>query len=412
MKLKSFLKFENPNSQKSKLIAFLSIERDAQGDNWVVTYQIEKKYFHIFVRELSKNKLPFIFPKIFVTKQKINTTQLESFIKFTKQHFDDNDLDSINSYLSHKAVIRGNDGFRLVTADGLEKINNLIPREPFIAGSNDLFLDTNGIKKLSFKMFNVGQANCSCLIANGKPIAIFDLGCQRINPELSNTIDFFNNGNIFISHFDNDHINFGKRLFKKDHANIRIFYPALQDLDSLSISAKIFLVGLSFTKYELCPVVLYKNEIIDLGIVKIFQGVDVGKNYNSSLSNSKCLIALIKNKKSILVPGDALYKNFPISYKPNYLIIPHHGCKLDPDAYLTNIDISNLEEAFVFCGPNRKYKHANLTHLKHFSDCKIKRFRRTHNQYDGNEIFNGNATIERKDDFTELEDGFSTIWHI
>lgn len=217
---------------------------------------------------------------------------------------------------------------------------------------------------------------------------------------------------IFISHFDNDHINFGKRLFKKDHANIRIFYPALQDLDSLSISAKIFLVGLSFTKYELCPVALYKNENIDLGIVKIFQGVDVGKDYNSSLSNSKCLIALIKNKKSILVPGDALYKNFPISYEPNYLIIPHHGCKLDPDTYLTNIDISNLEEAFVFCGPNRKYKHANLTHLKYFSDCKIKRFRRTHNQYDGNEIFNGNATIERKDDFTELEDGFSTIWHI
>lgn len=86
-------------------------------------------------------------------------------------------------------------------------------------------------------------------------------------------------------------------------------------------------------------------------------------SYQSTDKNARCLICLVSNNdRSMLLPGDSLYAEFPKTFRVNYMMVPHHSCRYDTN--IINLDLDCLEELIVCAGPHSGYHHPNSTHLR------------------------------------------------
>ncbi len=222
---------------------------------------------------------------------------------------------------------------------------------------------------------NVGQANFSIGYnrAEDSPLACFDIGILSskqagINRKYAidkiSTLD--EKGIVVISHYDYDHIN-GRRYISQA-AFDRIWIlpqkrlsPTPSErrlLNQLKPGNCIFRNDIDYGITPFDPA----QHILTIGNIEIYQGnankVDPNQ---STLENARCLICLVKKKKSILFPADCLYAEFPCPFKVDYLVIPHHCCFYD--GTIKNIDISQLKRLIIFAGPNNRYKHPDITHL-------------------------------------------------
>lgn len=264
------------------------------------------------------------------------------------------------------------------------------------------YVDSVNTEKYFYRIFNVGQANCTALYNKDliSPEVIFDLGCQRginNNPQIYMLKNLGNNfTKIIISHFDLDHFNMYNQINYSKFNGIFItpeFPSGMQ--------------GVNLTKFanELAnnniTVIQIKNDSlikpIKLPNIKLYQGMK-SKRCQGSLKNTRCIVSVIKvNSSSVIIPGDALEEEFDIEEKIlDYGLISHHCC-----SYRGKMNYF-VKLAFMPVERNKKksYGHPALNHANLYN--KIFRFVSKKPK-----IFDG--LIELDDDVTlkssnELED--------
>lgn len=252
----------------------------------------------------------------------------------------------------------------------------------------EISIDNEELSLYEFRIYNVGQANCSALIkyidkerSDYKVIIVFDFGYKKKRKnhsleEMINKID--ENTTMVISHFHSDHIN-----IITDHLMMHTNRWVFPDYPPASvIGNKIFSSLLKVAQSKTSSGILYKFptpfKFSDILTIDQYSGTSKGDCYQSSLINAKSLTCKLSiGRNDILIPGDALYEEISDSLilsdhkKYDYILIPHHGCK-----YINNKSASPAlkirhfigEETigYVQCGKN-SYGHANIDHLSWYS---------------------------------------------
>jgi len=218
-----------------------------------------------------------------------------------------------------------------------------------------------------FKCFNVGQGMCS-LIHSEKTGYLLDLGAgtpikrgdyikKSYKNELKSITSNLDSLHLIISHMDSDHY----RIYcwdKDIRDKIKTVYipanaswilekdscmrSAIRHTNHLSISGKNMQLSISRTSPE-----------------------------NIHSKNNNALICLLNiNEKTILLPGDYVYKNFGSdrntsvsdlkNNKYDYIVVPHHGDNQSqyeiPDPVMKNTSI-----AYFSAGDHRGYGHPTQT---------------------------------------------------
>ena len=221
---------------------------------------------------------------------------------------------------------------------------------------------------------NVAQANFSIGYDNsdGNPLAVFDIGirCKVSNTRsyaISKLQQIDENGITVISHYDFDHIN-GYRYLRPCAAD-RIWIlpekrlsPSSAERGLLALLKPENCIFLKDIDYSTTPF-NRSMHTLKIGNLTIFQGNAKKIDTNQSTDeNARSLICLVKKNRSILLPADCLYKEFPTNFDIEYLIIPHHGCSYEGP--ISNINNQSLKKLVICAGPHLGYKHPNIAHIQ------------------------------------------------
>lgn len=225
-------------------------------------------------------------------------------------------------------------------------------------------------KDISYiECLNVGQANCS--LGFGKtdkndPLAIFDVGAAGTSHVKTKMRKATEKGIIVISHYDSDHINGWTNLSNAALQRIWVLpeprpNPTSTEgrlLDAIAKENCIVRWNVDYTQQPFQR----SSHVLELGNIAIYQGnckkIDSDQ---STDENARCLICLITGNQSMLLPGDCLYKEFPVSFSVDYMLVPHHSCCYTKD--VTNINRQRLREIIVCAGPNLGYHHPDISHI-------------------------------------------------
>ena len=229
---------------------------------------------------------------------------------------------------------------------------------------------SKGIDRI--ECLNVGQANCSLgyHAADARPLAVFDLGVRSTGasrPYAENKLSQVDGkGIVVISHYDSDHID-GCRYLPKTAVN-RIWILPFERKNHtpherflMNFVKRENCIFLNDVEYQYTP---YNSALHShtVGNVTVYQGnarkID---SCQSTHENARSLLCVVRKEKSILLPGDCLYEEFPKGFDVDYLMVPHHSCYYDKT--ITNIDLSKLEKIIVCAGPHKGHHHPNLTHI-------------------------------------------------
>lgn len=295
------------------------------------------------------------------------------------------DIEAFNFFLATHYFPRGSRGGRM---DGIGELNAAALRYMEAYNASLRNLQDAGVEEAlsaarSFlrggidyiECMNVGQANFSIgrSGADDRPLACFDIGIrtskrQGTNPSypVNQLKALDGNGIVVISHYDYDHISGYQYISGAARKRIWILperrpSPSSAErrlLNQLVPQNCIFRRNVDYAVTPFDPA----KHILSIGNIEIYQG-NARKldSCQSTQENARCLICLVKKGKSILLPADCLYKEFPTSFQADYMAVPHHCCFYDEP--IKNIDTVRLEELIVFAGPNDMYKHPNTTHL-------------------------------------------------
>lgn len=238
---------------------------------------------------------------------------------------------------------------------------------------------------LKYRVFDVGQANCSAILNfdgenNYKVACVFDLGCEKekrnnyaLN-DMLNKIDY--STTIIISHFDSDHYNLiqynqlpptVRWLFSstppKTVKGHKIFQLLLTEATKKTYSGKVYSYNAPYRLSNYLRIEEKQDNTKDL--------------YQSTVLNANSVISILETRKNnILIPGDALYHDFPKGvFTTNYsvVLIPHHCCyypspgKRDSYANIIRQIVKYDPVGIAQCGKN-KYGHANISHLNWYKN--------------------------------------------
>lgn len=237
-----------------------------------------------------------------------------------------------------------------------------------------------------FRVFNVGQANCSALLKMKENddydvVAVFDLGYEEgkiTNYELNSVLGKIDNRTtIVISHFDSDHIN--NVVSMNQYATNRWVIPDHEPkVEAASIFYQALLAQMTAKSYS-GAIYRYSVPMFLSPYFKISQN-QTGRHehFQSSQINADCMISsLLFNNTKILIPGDALYRDFPkdiFDYEFDYILVPHHCCRYEPKGSSHRRLIEKIEQitkndplGIVMCGTNN-HGHANNDHLSWYKN--------------------------------------------
>ncbi len=226
----------------------------------------------------------------------------------------------------------------------------------------------------NIECMNVGQGNFSIGYDDlESPLVVFDIGVPKSSRYYAiqklHSID--GEGIVVISHYDADHIR-GIPLMDRAAQNRLWILPQPQKspssmairlfnfIDSRTHHNAIILGNVDYTLTPFDPAV----HLLSIGNMDIYRGNAKKIDLNQSTDeNARCLICLVSNNdRSILLPGDSLYAEFPKTFSVNYMIVPHHSCKYNTK--IVNLDIGHLKKLIVCAGPHSGYHHPNATHLR------------------------------------------------
>ncbi len=240
--------------------------------------------------------------------------------------------------------------------------------------------------RLKYRVFDVGQANCSAILSfdeNGidyKVACVFDFGCEktkRNNVQLKDMIKNIDDSTtIIISHFDSDHINLIQ--YNRLPPTIRWLFSSTPPKSKKGYKLFQLLLSIATRKSSSGNIYIYDAPYRLSNYLRIEEKQDNSKdNYQSTILNANSVISIIEtNKNRILIPGDALYHDFPQGvFNTDYtvVLIPHHCCYYPSpnsrDCYtnIINTIVSNTTIGIAQCG-NNTYGHANVSHLSWYKN--------------------------------------------
>jgi hypothetical protein len=231
------------------------------------------------------------------------------------------------------------------------------------------------------RVFDVGNANCSVLLKEGKPIAVFDIGSRKksLPDGLIELLEGMKDGLFVISHWDCDHINLNKKLKAAYSANFWLLpEPTIRTeevenlFDSLSISGRFLLLP---------DGVIPPSAPLSFDAVSVLQAKPNPMDPNQSTKeNAHGLLAEINAERTAFIPGDALYQEYPKTFFPDVLIIPHHVCWLK-DLTRPPVTVKVKKNAFAIMpvgetGFGYPRYHPNQIHYSLYQDvgCVVLRF--------------------------------------
>ena len=242
------------------------------------------------------------------------------------------------------------------------------------------YLDIKNLK-LRYRVFDVGQANCSAILSFDQEekdytvACVFDLGCEktkRNNTKLKNMIRKIDGSTtIVISHFDSDHYNLIQ--YTQLPPTVRWLFPSTPPKTKKGFKLFQLLLSIATKKSNTGKLYIYDGPYHLTNYLRIEEKQDNTKDlYQSTVLNANSVISIIEtNKNRILIPGDALYHDFPQGVFNTYytvVLIPHHCCyypsPLSGDSYadIINKIVNNETIGIAQCGSNT-YGHANISHL-------------------------------------------------
>jgi len=356
--------------------------------------------------------------KSFRCRYSRQTIDLYSFLNFFDLNIDlmnneENDLiDRINEKIKNYVLSFNGDQIEITISESRRVVNEYFNNRQYIKQKDaehfpfNININFDGDDDVRFRLYNVGQANCSALIINEIPKIIFDLGKSRKCPDsidmLSTKLLLDDNSRktIIISHYDNDHINMACHL-PNSGANLQFIMPDfLNSSDIYKPNIQLLLTRAINNGNNICLILNDKlNRPLDLGGLKIYQGSSCKKDIHQSTNeNSHGLLCYLNIRdKTIFIPGDALYgdlyTSLPAPINADYVIIPHHSCDYTSPINLGVIDLFSVKEAFVFCGPHYSYHHPNHSHFIQYLKAGAKLKRLSSPSSSRNIVFFGRNTI-------------------
>ena len=239
---------------------------------------------------------------------------------------------------------------------------------------NNILAEAEARKRLTdeisvIECMNVGQANCSLGFDKPNqmnPLAIFDVGAAGGRAVKKKLRQVTENGIVIISHYDRDHIA-GCSHLSSDAKNRIWIIPEPRTSpteaeskfhDYLIQKNCVILEDIDYTQKPFVP----RTDILKLRNISIYRGNCISiDDEQSTNENARSLICLVEKEKAALLPADCLYREFPTSFSVDYLLVPHHSCCYTQD--IINIDHTKLKTLIVCAGPDRGYKHPDITHI-------------------------------------------------
>lgn len=399
---------------------FISVEDINDKITLGLFYVCKDEYIHFSdsLKNTQSNKKPTY--QYYYEPRKITTIKLASLINDNLSEIMNNDdktkVDMINNILKNKSYAIKDNG-ELKEDDSLEHYKQIVnayfeERITILIKNSDTFpfkdnnIAINDSNKVTLRMYNVGQANLSSLSIDGHVSFIFDLGRSRKCEEVKKMLNGLSSNNkvttIVISHFDNDHINYAEEL-PQYGANLEFIMPEfLNTSDIYRPNIQLLLYKAIMNGSKVCFMLNKYIKPIKYGPLTLYKGPKYKIDPNQSTNENSHGIATVINSKTntVLVPGDMLYEDLGYIVKeediicPTHVIIPHHACDYSKCSINDSIvDLSHLEESFVFAGPHSRFHHPNVTHLEHyhFGHTKITRLIRKNKK--GNDIYFKNKKV-------------------
>lgn len=242
------------------------------------------------------------------------------------------------------------------------------------------------LSRIEYRVYNVGQASCSALIKytdssnrDYRVIAVFDFGYRnpgKRNASLDEMISkIAPDTTIVISHFHRDHINNITR-----HCSTYTKRWVFPSCDTSKVKAyKLFqaLVLVAKKKTRSGNIYIFPTPYCFSPNLKIVQNTGgIKDRYQKSEANAQSIVCELSiGRKTVLIPGDALYEDFATlnNGRPfDLVVVPHHGClyssrSVTPSVAAIRQMVGPETIGVVSCGKN-PYKHANTTHLSWFRE--------------------------------------------
>lgn len=244
--------------------------------------------------------------------------------------------------------------------------------------SNDVTSILNSIEPQILNVYNVGQGNFTELIDNKgfQRKIVFDPGitCTKSHNPYDLAIKEYGQLNadcFFISHFDTDHF-LGIIYLKDDQfqSNKLWIAPDPTSIKKLSTSARRIIWFLhNNAKFRIIKdstsYYTFNKKI------KVFRGTADPKSVTDNgkyINGSGIMISVEGKRKTALLTGDCLYEywNKDVPEECDYLVVPHHGCKVD--AVKIEGKQTDRSEAIISVGNGNSYGHPNSQHIKKLLD--------------------------------------------
>ncbi|MBS6956134.1 MAG: hypothetical protein KH230_23230 [Enterocloster asparagiformis] len=238
-------------------------------------------------------------------------------------------------------------------------------------------------KKVKIRVYNVGQANCVYLFSPiKKNRVLFDIGIPR-EPELMS--------------YDRK-----KKEVKKSLASIKMLVPGLVILSHWHLDhiKGAFLLNGAFNQYWIAPSIKTGIAQIPQSIKRVARYLDFNNKLlhisadkngtlvwsndklrlwkgkgKSNIDNGGIILEIAGNEGTAILPGDCRYFFWPdhLNLDHNkYLVVPHHGSKLDNYCKLTKTGICNAH-AYISVGEDgrriHKWEHPSDEHIYKLQNC-------------------------------------------
>lgn len=233
--------------------------------------------------------------------------------------------------------------------------------------------------------YNVGQGNFSELIDNNNQKIVFDPGMTYFDDPHNFNGAILELSNLdaecyFISHFDLDHILGTIYLQDSQFLNNKLWIVPKPTVANTTPNADRLIWYLyNNAKIRMIEDSSISNIFVFNNSINIYKGkaTTKSKEHNSRYANgSGIMISAKGNNKIALLPGDCLYNYWStevltpsgkvpaVNQSYDYLVVPHHGCKIRNISQIT-IKGNPDAEAIVPVGKEqRNYHHPNLDHIK------------------------------------------------
>lgn len=199
-------------------------------------------------------------------------------------------------------------------------------------------------KQIEVRIFNVGQANC-CYADFGDRRAFFDIGItsyssdiessESITDAITKEIPFLKVDDVFVSHWDMDHI-LGVTINTDCLKNktwigpdMKMLYEKARKQLSISLIRLLnYLIVVGKSDVMLIDTSDYNKILYDGDILSVYLGTPCVSHNKINVLNNGGIIIKLNNNENLLLPGDCDNDIFPPEiYRDEYdhVLIPHHG---------------------------------------------------------------------------------------